>query len=317
MKSLWWIPVLVVVFAILVLAGFFAIKNIQEQRNKEARDKMAETSFQIELGNNWDKIVAELRFLPKRLNKRDDLKSYAATQLRSYPKMPFNITEEYKGTYLSKQQDFENAVLKPFCQLLDDLSGDLNHDQINSVVRDAKTLDEANADFFRQHPTFKQASQIQETVKNGLEKLYPKEQPVTTTKIIYVYSGDSGTSTPVSLSPQIYGSLDHLAREFFGSRTILNRLIVWQRMRDPNYVVANIEILQEALNKRIELYNELIRLENQGSSSALSRQLKNMLNNSIQALRILIDTHDYYRFKPLSDQNNTLETDIRRTFNIR
>lgn len=145
----------------------------------------------------------------------------------------------------------------------------------------------------------------------------PSAVHATATRVIVV---DYPTWVRSQEQRHAWDTMYSVTRDYFQERTRMQRVVNWSYGSRYNTYFTNSDVRQRLLqgvSVRQALLSRLASIESVEGMSTLSASIKQMLNNSIESLTILYNTADYGRFKYINNQNDSIQTAIRRQFGIR
>lgn len=303
----------VVVAAIAAYVGIGIHQDRVAQQQRLIAEQKAGAEFQRQLQNNWDVIVQAVNLLPLRLESRGQLKEFASYTYKQLDALKFRVEPRYEGA----AQVFMDTVYVDAKQLFKLLSTEVKSSRLDAIIDRANVLDTRLGSFQKRYPNFKRPdTMVGVVLENKLKDLVkPPVQAQAPIRVVYAYP------TWVTTPSQQYAwdTMRQIAIEYFRERRGLAQRIMWKKVasRDSSYLrTYNVQmVLEGAIRLRQEMLSRIGNAERVEGMSALSSQLRAMLDNSITGLQYAKEG-DYATFKVYNNRNDRIQADIRRTFGI-
>ena len=279
--------------------------------------KATQRDFETKLAQNWEIVASVANNIQIQAKNQDMLEHFAREQYQKVQGIHFS---EISPAYQSQAEEFQKEVSAPMVELLREISSGVTDHNFGKILRQAQSADDGMKRFYENHPGSIEPASIATLLdesKSKIVKATPAPTPKTTTRIIVV---DYPTWVHSQEQRQAWDTMHSVTRDYFNERTRMQKVIDWKYgSQNNNYflVPAIRQRVQEGITERVELLTRLSTIESVEGMSDLSASIKAMLNNSIQSLSILRDSGDYARFKYLNNQNDRIQSSIRRQFGIR
>ena len=309
----WGIAVVMVVMV--MLTGIIAIMFASAGVNMVAQ--VAQKDFEAKLVQNWEIVASVANNIQIQAKDPATLVHFARQEFSRVQGIHF---ADIAPKFQSEAEEFQREVSSPLIELLRELSGGIKESNFGKILRQAQSTDDGMKRFYAKHPgSIKPASiaALLDANKSKLVKLSPALVQPTTTRVIVV---DYPTWVQSREQRQAWDTMYSVTRDYFKERTRMQKVINWQYGSQYNSYFTSSGVrqrLSEGISVRQALLSRLSSIERVEGMSTLSASIKQMLNNSIESLSILYNTGDYPRFKGINNQNDSIQSAIRRQFGIR